>query len=381
MAGALQSIAQVSSSRPVAWWRPRPAIFACGVLLGAGLAAFNLLGRTTVDVDLTAQPLGRSNDLIATDTTIAGWPWPYLCLSGSRTWPLAHLDEAVRWISVAALLADVLAAALACGGAWLIGQRFISRRRWWQFGLFDIAGLTAIVSIVLAYVVVPRAACERDRAAMRYLSGGDLFDSVVEQAVWQPGPSAWLRSLIGEKWIPDTGQVIGLDAYGGNVREIVKLRGLRMLRVHGTITDRDLNQLARLPNLESLDVSEAMLRVDRGGWIDTPSVGNQFTLKLPKLKRLLAQNNVLQGSDLAELASLEELYLAGSVMDEESSRTIGSLGTLKILDLNGTALDDELLAQLAGLSRLELLDISGTAVTDGGLARFVRVRPDCTVRN
>jgi hypothetical protein len=362
-------------------WRPRPAAFLGGVALAAVLALANGFGRTVVDVDIVAGP---DPTLAATRTTVAGWPFPFVTIGAERLWPLAHLDEGIRARSIAALLGNVgVAAVLAAIGAVLLEQRLRSRRRSWQFGLFDLAGLATVVGVVLAVVVLPRTAADRERALVgkfvgansssssgrsgRYSSGDDR-----QQIVWQPGTTAWLRSFVGESLFPDTSRVIALETSGANLREIAHLERLRVVRLYGTVTDADLSRLARLPDLQSLDLTSATLRQDQGGWLAPPSFGNEYAIVLPQLRRLYCQGNVLQGSDLAGLANLEELHLAGTVMDLPSAETIRSLSRLRMVDLHDSTLDDEQLARIAELSELELLDISGTAITDTGLACLAR---------
>jgi hypothetical protein len=362
-------------------WRPRPAAFLGGVALAALLAVANCIGRTVVDVDIVAGP---SPTLAATRTTVAGWPFAFVTIGAERLWPLAHLDEGIRARSIAALLANVgVAAVLAAIGAVLLEQRLRSRRRWWQFGLFDLAGLATVVGVVLAVIVLPRAAADRDRSLVGKFVGANSSNSSGrsgrsssrddrQQIVWQPGTTAWLRSLAGESLFPDTNRVIALETSGANLREIAHLQRLRVVRLYGTVTDADLSRLARLPDLQALDLTSAILRQDKGGWLAPPSFDSEYAIVLPQLRRLYCQGNVLQGSDLARLANLEELHLAGTIMDLPSAETIRSLSQLRILDLHDSTLDDEQLAQIAELPALELLDISGTAVTDAGLACLTR---------
>jgi hypothetical protein len=357
-------------------WRPRPSAFLGGVAVAAILAIANCLGRTVVDVDIVDGPRPT---LAATRTTVAGWPRTYVKIGAERLFPLAHLDEGIRSRSILALLANVaVAGVVAAAAAILLEQRLRSRRKWWQFGLIDLAGVATVVSILLAVIVLPRAAADRDRLLVGKSVGASSSNSAGrsgrtrsgddrQQIVWQPGPTAWLRSVAGESLIPDTSRVIALETSGANLREIAHLDRLRVLRLFETVTDADLNRLARLPQLEALDLSDAVLRQDHGGWLSPPSTGNEYSIDLPQIKRLYCQRNVLQGSDLAGLANLEELHLSGAFMDLRSAETIRSLSRLRILDLSYSTLDDEQLAPLAQLPVLELLDISGTRVTDAGL--------------
>jgi hypothetical protein len=358
--------------------------------VGAIFVALNLLGRTAVEVQIAGSTrTGASSRVVQSREARAGWPWPYLQVTRDRLWPLAHLEDGVRWFSTPALLGDLLVlVAVASGGGWLLAQRFSSRRRWWQFGLLDLAAATTLVAAALGWGYLPRLRHARESrvianrksfgGAPRYwpVPSGDSGTTVV----WQPGPMDRLRELVGERWLPETSHIVAIETFGVDVRDVIRLSKLRVVRIHGEVSDVELNLLAGLQELEALDITEAMLRKDRGGWLDTPDVKLDYALRLPRLKRLVAHFNVLQGSDLADFAELEELHLAGSVLDDASIEAICRLKKLRVLDLRHTALDDAGLAKLAALEELQQLAVFDTTVTASGLAKFDAARPDCVVR-
>ncbi|MDX1947337.1 MAG: hypothetical protein SFU86_18190 [Pirellulaceae bacterium] len=359
-------------------WRLDPALFVFATLCTTVLGVANSLGYTRSEPDLAVGTAG-SRELASTTTRLAGWPWPYLAVQGDALIPWTELHDSLGWASPLAAAADLLvglATAIAAGA--VLAWWWRGRTGWRQFGLRDLALAMALVAAVLAWVVLPSLATSRERRALCHLSIQiATFDEWERQpggksVLWQPGPLAWLRPLTGDL-LPLGDRVVGLSAYSGDIPQLAAFPHLRALRLHGTTTDRELTKLARLPRLEMLDLTDVVPRQDQDGWLAGASAAGKYPLALPHLRRLYARDNLLQGSDLAGLASLEELDLSGSVVDRESAATLGTLTTLRILDLHDTALDDELLADIARLPNLELLDISGTDVTDAGLAHLAHL--------
>jgi hypothetical protein len=369
------------------WWRPRRATIVCGWLLFAALMLINLCGHTVVEVDIATRANRTTNSgfLEQSITAQAGWPLAYLSLSCDRFWPLAHLDEGVRWVSVGAIVANtVVAALLAAIGAVLVAQRFRSRRGWSQFGLFDLVALMTIAAAVLGWWYLPAQRNRQERAIC------SEFEPVPHRTFpypsdspnkifYQPGRADWIRSLVGEELLPDTSYIVGVDCRGRDCRHVVGFSRLRVARFHGSVTDEELNLLAQLPELVALDLAEVAIRKDRGRWIDPPSVKHEYNLRLPQLKRLKASENVLQGSDLANLVGLEELYLDGCLLDDASLLVISRLPKLRVLDLSNTRLDDAGLLLLVSLERLDQVSVYRTSVTQQGRERFSSLRPNCEI--
>jgi Leucine rich repeat len=374
--------------------RTRQVSVVGGLVLLAGLAVFNLFGRSVIEADIALFKGSGSSLLVQSRQSQIGWPWPCLRLASERAWPLAHLQDGVRWTSASAMLGDVLVASVvALIGGWLLGQRSASRRKLWQFGLLDLALVMTAAALAVGYLYLP---AERHREEARLVADlqerarakvpltnwkrntGTLADP--QTVVWQPGAVDWLRQFFAESWMPETSHVVAIETNGTDVRQLVGLVRLRVVRLQKQVSDTELNGLAQLPELETLDISACELRKDRGRWLDPPHYDLDYDLRLPRLKRLVCQNNVLQGSDLADFAALEELYLRGSRVDDASLVAIRRLKSLRVLDLRSTKLDDQGLATLAELERLEQLDIRGTAITPEGYQRFTAARPDCAVQ-
>ena len=351
-----------------------PAMFWCGVLMLAALGFANAVGRFVVEPDVADSPRGKGRELVVIATSQAGWPLPFVAVSGQKAFPLAALEEGIHWISWPALAADLaIGLALAAAGGFLLAAWIKSRRRLMQFVLLDVLLLTGVIGLGLGFGYLPRVEHLEDERTIFDLDirPGSWTDlQVSRRIVWQPGRMEWLRRMVGETWLPDTGRVVAANVYGGDVRDLSQLDRLRVLRVFGTVTDRELNQLSKLAELECLDLGQANLRRDRGVWVDSAMGTTEFPLALPQLKRLFAPDNMLTGSDLAGCTSLAELDLSGAKLELPDAQTIGQLRRLRILDLRYTPLDDAMLGELAGLPELRMIDLSRTQVTDAGLAHL-----------
>jgi hypothetical protein len=341
----------------------------------AAVCLVNVTGRFVVEPDVADSPAGTGRELVVVATSQAGWPLPFVAVGGQRAFPLAALEEGVHWISWTALAADLaIGLVLAAAGAWLLTAWTKGRRRLFQFGLLDALLLMGAIGLALGYGYLPRAAHLEDQRVVAEIGLQKMspyrsrrLHDFNRHVVWQPGPTEWARQTIGEKLLPDTGRVVAANLYGSDVRRLGKLDRLRVLRIYGTVTDRELNQLSKLTELKCLDLGEANLRKDRGGWIDSVEGTDEFPLAMPQLRRLYAPNNKIKGRDLAGCASLEEVDLSGVHLDCASAQAIGRQRGLAILDLHKTGATDELLVEFSGLADLEMLDLSATQVTDSGL--------------
>jgi hypothetical protein len=376
----------VKQGRDAAASKPRPkrslapAMLVWGIILLLLLGLANLAGRTVVETDIALISPAAGRDLVTLRTSQAGWPLAFVAIGGERLFPLAALDEGVHWVSWPALAVDlVVAFAAALGGGYLLAIWMRNRRGLLQFGLLDALIAITLIALALGLGYLPRRAHLSDLRVIASLDPDEASfprgyfrpQTTERRIIWQPGRAEWLRQLAGENWLPDTGRVVAVNVHGFDVRRLPKLDQQRVIRIYGTVTDRELDTLRTLPRLECLDLANTSLRKDQGGWIDSPRVSNEFPIALPRLRRLFAPDNVLQGRDLAGCTGLEELDLSGSdEMDLPSAATIGQLRSLRILDLHHTGTTDAMLAELVGLNQLVMLDLSQTRVTDAGLAHL-----------
>jgi hypothetical protein len=115
------------------------------------------------------------------------------------------------------------------------------------------------------------------------------------------------------------------------LREISKLRKLRELSLTNTRIDpRDLAFLARLPNLERLDLS----------WDESPEVGDA----------------ILEA--ISAFPAIWELDIAGCNFTAKGSSTLSKLPRLRRLHISGDNLDEQLLSHLASVEPLQQLAVS-----------------------
>jgi internalin A len=152
---------------------------------------------------------------------------------------------------------------------------------------------------------------------------------------------------------------------GGDV--LGKLRGLKHLRgiyLFGTdASDRELQHLNELPNLESIDL---------GGCKVTPA-GILHLRASRKLKRLgLADiRPPLDDKGLKRIAftwpNLELLNLDGCQITDAGLSHVGKLRHLRYLNVSKTRITDKGLKSLARLSRLAILHAKDTNIHDQGM--------------
>jgi hypothetical protein len=120
--------------------------------------------------------------------------------------------------------------------------------------------------------------------------------------------------------------------------ELARFKTLEILVIEGrqstNVTDTGLKKLAALPGLQ--------------------------TLQLDGL------NLTITGTGLAELKSLQRLYLWATKVNDESVKTLAGLKGLQILDLSSTQVTDAGLKELRGLTNLQRLFLGGTDVTGTG---------------
>lgn len=129
------------------------------------------------------------------------------------------------------------------------------------------------------------------------------------------------------------------------------------------LTGFDLAPLARLKNLESLDLNET-------------NVGDEEAVhfsNFPKLE-ILSLNKTRVGNEgaarIAANRSLKYLYLDGTLVGDRGAAEIAELKSLRRLVLSRTQLTDAGLAQLAKLPELSWLEMRFAPVTGTGFTSF-----------
>ncbi|MBI4905012.1 MAG: hypothetical protein HY820_15350 [Acidobacteria bacterium] len=198
----------------------------------------------------------------------------------------------------------------------------------------------------------------------------------------------------------------GTRITGINFHFLKLLPKLKVLRLGGiqrrnggacwtpTITDRDLDPIALLPELEELHlgVGLGLGRVGargpgaRGegncrltGGIHITDLGVAKLTKLKKLRRLdLSGADITPASatTLTAMPQLERLSLWNCrTMDDAAAAKLDAPRTLASLDLSDTPIGDAAMDALSRLPRLQQLYLTNTRVTATGLDSFRRRRP------
>lgn len=134
---------------------------------------------------------------------------------------------------------------------------------------------------------------------------------------------------------------------------------IEMLSLVGTtVTDHELENLARFPNLRRLA-------------LDGPTItdlGAEAIASCKNLEFLLLWRTGITAygfEKMLGLRYLRELMLSGDGIDNEAAQVIGQIGTLESLDLFGCRIDDQGIQQLAGLHRLKSCTLPSLITASG----------------
>lgn len=126
------------------------------------------------------------------------------------------------------------------------------------------------------------------------------------------------------------------------------------------VTDQGLPHLAKLTNLESVNLSNTKIT----------DAGLSVTLNLPKLTRLdLSACTVTPAmmASLSKLENLEVLSLEGTRIGDEDVSQLANLAQLKELNLSHTMITDSSFRVLGTLKSLEILKVSNTNLNGSGM--------------
>jgi Leucine-rich repeat (LRR) protein len=143
--------------------------------------------------------------------------------------------------------------------------------------------------------------------------------------------AAEVKAAAGEQWIEEAGGAIIRDSSG-------KITGVDLRS--SWVTDTDLRELLKLPDLSYLDLS-------------LTRITDQGMLEIKNLPRIVELN----------------LYFAEQVTDEGLS-VIKNWKKLKRLNIHGTKISDTTLEHIAGITTLESLDAGSANITDVGIERM-----------
>jgi hypothetical protein len=220
--------------------------------------------------------------------------------------------------------------------------------------------MTAVIAILLAFFIhrVQRQLAAVTRlldlgGAVRYdyqkltNDRANLFDPKVPP----PGP-AWLRAAVGKEFFED---VVMIDLKGK------------------PITDRDLEELKKLPRLENVNLGKT--RVTGAGMIHLAGLKN---IKCLSLWDTQVNDDGLR--NLAALTKLRVLILDGTRVTDSGLKHLEGLKDLdEWLGLTGTGVTDSGLEHLKGLKKLRQINVRMTKVTAGGAKELKKYLPKAQI--
>jgi len=148
----------------------------------------------------------------------------------------------------------------------------------------------------------------------------------------------------------------------------------------GRVTDADVRRLARLPRLESLDLSQCG---------SVTGAGLQVLAGLTALEHLYLGDGEIPGPrvtdaelvNVSRLTRLKSLSLAGSSITDAGLARLKGLNNLEHIDLKGTRVTDAGLATLKQLPRLQCVFLERTCVTGQAALDLLRARPGLEVHH
>lgn len=193
------------------------------------------------------------------------------------------------------------------------------------------------------------------------------------------------------------GTVRGVSLIGGNVSGVCfeKVRNLEQVNVittrNANVTDEGLKVLAKLPNLNELQLMDEV-RVSPKGLLQLAKVPHleivgfngiglteehlDALVKLPSLNYLLvAYSPLITDAHIDKIASISKLYrvnLSGTkVTDEGLGRLLKAHPNMQLLSVNKLDLTDEGADHISKLTQLRRLDIKNNRrITDKGLRKL-----------
>ena len=274
-----------------------------------------------------------------------------------------------------------------------------TRRAWWSYPRFSVRGLVCLILLIGAVLgwLVRHARIQRDAVAtIRRASGSVMYDWQ-----WKNGELNANGKLGWPKWLVDS---IGIDYFGHVTRvelaehgcdadlvQVARLGQLESLNLaRSLVTDVGIAHLSELSSLESLDLSQTKI-ADAGlahlkGLVslkrlslDDTTIGDPGLVHLrhiASLKRLNLDRTQVSDAGMESLNGLTALFtlsLAGTRVGNSGVEHLKGLAGLGNLRLPGSQIDDAALASLKGMTSLGMLDLDHTAVSDAALPHLKRL--------
>jgi hypothetical protein len=230
--------------------------------------------------------------------------------------------------------------------AWL-AVSLIFRLRF-QFSLRSLLVLTVAVALPCSWLAVEMKQAREQRDALEAVRqmGGAVgyvgFHPIPLRKGGEPATPVWLQTLLGRDFFT------GVHS--------VSFRNTR-------VGDGDLEHLAGLPRLQTLDLSGTRIS----------DAGLARLKRFTRLQSLRLDGTEVTGPGLEHLQALAQLFslaLADTPVTGVGLEHLKTLGRLRYLDLSRTMVTDAGLEHVEELTGLWGLDLSGTGVADAGLAHL-----------
>ncbi len=186
-----------------------------------------------------------------------------------------------------------------------------------------------------------------------------------------PGPAP-LRMFLGNDYFAELVSVRLEKVTDVDVGQVGEATTLRHLSISGGITDKAMDTICRLTNLESLRLDAG--RVTGGGLAKLS--------ELPHLRSLAISNMPISAEgarQVGRLTGLERLSLANTRLTSKLVRHLGHLDKLSTLDLSRTLVGDEGLEDLSQLHHLELIQLEGSMVSNDGIRKLQAALPNAQI--
>jgi len=234
----------------------------------------------------------------------------------------------------------------------------------WQYSLWHLALVVAVVGLALQW----------GKSARQQRLTVELIVSRNGSVVYDSGHFVCCREPLNMQMLNAMGQAnrrsalrtwFGEDAFA-SVAEV----NFAFCPDLCSVIDRDLRQLAYLPNVRKLNLNQCRNVSDDGLRELSP---------LPRLEWLdLSRTSISDcGLESQRWFNLRSLNLANTRVSDDGLLGIEGCTKLESLVLYNTAVSDAALNRLASLHNLRHLDLRGTNVTPSRVARFRRMQPGC----
>jgi hypothetical protein len=319
-----------------------------------------------------------------------GWPMIFLervaiQVGNPPTWRLSPWRiwegaERVSWgafafnVTIAAMVV-VAGATAVCSVSWKRGPRF---------GLRALFFAVTMCGITLS---IPLVGYRREQRILDSISKLATPNTapIHDRLEWHRGGPHWLRSLLGDQLMHVFDRVAGVDAAGSELLEVAKLEDLKVVRIMGSVSTRQLKLVSRCRTLEALYLMGVNVVDDQEtsklGANDAEVHPELAIPSLPKLRGINLYDTGFRGSGLDRLPSLESADLTETEIGDDDLGWLEKCPNLRALSLAGTELTDACLPKLKAGRQLRELYLTDTNISPAGIADLHSALPNCRITN